>query len=55
MPAEEAASIVLDGVEAGRPRILVGNDAKAIDLLVRLFPRLYPKVAVRFERRTMTS
>ena len=55
MPAEEAAGIVLDGVEAGRPRILVGNDAKAIDLLVRLFPRLYPKVAVRFERRTMAS
>jgi hypothetical protein len=51
MPAEQAARIVLDGVEAGRPRVLVGNDAKGMDLLVRLFPRRYPKLVVRFERR----
>jgi NAD(P)-dependent dehydrogenase (short-subunit alcohol dehydrogenase family) len=51
MPPEQAARIVVDGVEAGRPRILVGNDAKALDLLVRLVPRLYPVLVARAERR----
>jgi short-subunit dehydrogenase len=51
MPPEQAARIVVDGVEAGRPRILVGNDAKVVDLLVRLAPRLYPALVARVERR----
>jgi hypothetical protein len=51
MPPEQAARIVVDGVEAGRPRILVGTDAKAVDLLVRLAPRLYPVLVARAERR----
>jgi NAD(P)-dependent dehydrogenase (short-subunit alcohol dehydrogenase family) len=51
MPAELAARIVVDGVEADRPRILVGNDAKVVDLLVRLFPRRYPQWLVRLEQR----
>lgn len=51
MPAEQAARIILDGVEAGRPRVLVGADAKAVDRLVRLFPRRYPVLVARYERR----
>ncbi len=51
MPADRAARIVVDGVEAGRARILVGRDAKTVDLLVRLLPRWYPRVAARLERR----
>ncbi|KZB85375.1 SDR family NAD(P)-dependent oxidoreductase [Amycolatopsis regifaucium] len=51
MPAERAARIIVDGVEAGKPRVLVGNDAKLVDRLVRLFPRHYPKLIVDFERR----
>jgi short-subunit dehydrogenase len=51
MPPEQAARIVVDAVEAGKPRVLVGNDAKAVDLLVRLAPRLYPVLAARAERR----
>ena len=47
MPPERAARIVVDGVEAGRPRILVGNDAKAVDLLVRLLPSRYPAIVAR--------
>lgn len=50
MPAERAARIIVDGVEAGKPRVLVGGDAKVVDLLVRLAPRLYPALAARFER-----
>ncbi|RRO14208.1 SDR family NAD(P)-dependent oxidoreductase [Saccharopolyspora rhizosphaerae] len=51
MPPQQAARIVVDGVEAGRERVLVGADAKLVDLLVRLLPRLYPALAARFERR----
>jgi len=47
MPPEQAARIVVDGVEAGRPRILVGNDAKAVDLLVRLLPTRYPAIVAK--------
>ena len=48
LPADRAARIVVDGVEGDRPRVLVGNDAKAVDLFVRLLPRFYPSLLVRF-------
>jgi NAD(P)-dependent dehydrogenase (short-subunit alcohol dehydrogenase family) len=38
MDPAKAARIIVNGVEAGRPRILVGNDAKLVDLVVRLAP-----------------
>jgi NAD(P)-dependent dehydrogenase (short-subunit alcohol dehydrogenase family) len=52
MPAEKAATVVLDGVEAGRPRVLVGTDAKLADLLARVAPRAYPRFAAWFVKRT---
>jgi NAD(P)-dependent dehydrogenase (short-subunit alcohol dehydrogenase family) len=51
MPAERAARIIVDAVEAGSPRVRVGRDAVAVDRLVRLAPRLYPRLAVVLERR----
>ncbi|MQA33151.1 SDR family NAD(P)-dependent oxidoreductase [Modestobacter roseus] len=51
MPPEQAARIIVTGVEAGRPRVLVGNDAKLVDLLVRLVPASYPRLAARLQRR----
>lgn len=51
MAPEQAARIIADGVEAGRPRILVGNDARLVDALVRLIPARYPRVAVVLDRR----
>ncbi len=50
MDPARAAQIIADGVARGRPRIRVGNDAVAIDLLSRLAPGLAPRVAVRFDR-----
>jgi len=55
LPADRAAKIVVDGVEAGRPRVLVGNDAKAVDALVRLVPRSYPALLVRFGGKVLGS
>lgn len=50
MSPERAATIIVDGVEHGRPRIRVGNDAVLIDLLVRAAPSLGPRLAVLFDR-----
>ena len=46
MPAAEAARIIVDGVERDRPRVLVGNDAKLVDLIVRTFPVRYAKLTL---------
>ena len=48
----DAARTVLDGVEAGRERVLIGNDARAVDLGVRAFPAFYSRVVAWWERRT---
>jgi len=53
MPPEQAARIVVDGVEAGRPRILVGNDAKLVDAVVRLLPAHYPALVARLGRASV--
>lgn len=46
MPPEQAARIILDGVEKRKMRILVGNDAKAADLIERIAPTLIHKPIV---------
>ena len=38
LSAAEAATIILDGIRAGAWRILVGEDAKMLDALVRAKP-----------------
>jgi NAD(P)-dependent dehydrogenase (short-subunit alcohol dehydrogenase family) len=50
MDPARAAQIICDGVERDRPRIRVGNDAVLIDLIVRLFPSLYPRLSILFDR-----
>jgi NAD(P)-dependent dehydrogenase (short-subunit alcohol dehydrogenase family) len=44
MPAAVAARIIINGVENNKPRVLVGNDAKIVDLIVRMFPASYPRL-----------
>ncbi|MEU1231828.1 SDR family oxidoreductase [Streptomyces sp. NPDC005828] len=51
MPASQAAHVIVDGVEAGAPRIRVGSDARTADRLVRLLPGLYPKLIAAVERK----
>jgi NAD(P)-dependent dehydrogenase (short-subunit alcohol dehydrogenase family) len=50
MDPARAATIILDGVVKGRPRIRVGNDALLIDWLVRLAPTGYPRAESIIER-----
>ena len=43
-PPEEAARQILEAVKKDKRRLLIGNDAKALDLLQRLLPASYQKV-----------
>jgi short-subunit dehydrogenase len=54
MPPEEAASIILAGIERRAPRILVGSDARRGDLIQRLFPATYWKTLSRLQARVQT-
>jgi short-subunit dehydrogenase len=52
MPPDRAAAIILRGVRAGRPRVLVGADARVADLLARVTGTGYERlVAVAARRR----
>jgi NAD(P)-dependent dehydrogenase (short-subunit alcohol dehydrogenase family) len=46
---DKAAEIIVRGVERGRGRVLVGSDARAVDLLQRLLPERYFDVVERIE------
>jgi len=51
---EEAADIILQGVEKNKRRILIGKDAKLLDRIVRWFPATYEKV-LGFEKVVLAS
>ncbi|HEY0138648.1 MAG TPA: SDR family NAD(P)-dependent oxidoreductase [Nannocystis sp.] len=55
MDAGLAATTILRGVERNSPRVLVGNDARAVDVLVRAFPALYQRAVVALGRRLAAS
>lgn len=52
MPPAAAARGILTGVGRNRARVLVGTDARALDLLVRLTGSGYQQVVARLLRRT---
>ena len=47
IPAEEAAETILRGVERCEPRVLIGSDARKLDVLQRLRPATYWKTLVK--------
>ena len=49
VPAPDAARIILDGIEAGKLHILVGKDAKSLNL----FSRMAPARAIRMIQKKM--
>lgn len=51
MSPDQAAAIIVKAVDAGKGRVLVGNDAKAVELLVRLLPGVYPKLVARANKK----
>jgi len=53
MSAEDAATVILNGTRRGKARVLVGADAKAIDLLVRATGSGYQRVVTMASSRLM--
>lgn len=51
--SDEAANIIIRGIRKNRERILVGKDAKLIDITQRLFPEMYKKILLTFFRKFM--
>ena len=51
---EDAAETILRGIEGKDPRILIGNDAKQISAISRLFPRKYLSVIERLAGHKMS-
>jgi short-subunit dehydrogenase len=49
LTSDQAAEIILRGVDRGNERILVGHDAHAVDWLQRVAPRRYFDVVKRLE------
>ncbi len=55
LTADEAAEIILRGVARDARRVLVGSDARGLDLLQRWLPGAYHGLIVRFGRRRLTK
>lgn len=49
--ADDAAAVIIKGVERNDRRVLIGKDAVAIDLMVRLFPSAYQKLVAMSSKR----
>ena len=53
--ANKAARIIIGAVENNRRRVLVGPDAKIVDLLQRLAPEAYQKFVIHFTRQNLAK
>ena len=51
MEPDRAAEIILDAVLAGKPRVLVGGDAKVLDLMVRVLGSRYQRLVAMATKR----
>ena len=45
--AESAAAQIITAVERRKKRLLIGTDARIMNLIVRLFPVAYPSILAR--------
>jgi NAD(P)-dependent dehydrogenase (short-subunit alcohol dehydrogenase family) len=50
---EKAAATIINGIEKGKPRVLIGSDAHVIDWIQRLMPVRYWKVLGRITQALM--
>lgn len=53
--ADDAAEIILRGVQKNARRVLVGSDAKMLDLLQRIVPSRYHALVARSAKRVLAS
>ena len=50
---DTAAQVILNGVRKNKRRVLIGRDAKFLDLVVRLMPSAYQRIVVRFTGKAL--
>jgi len=50
--AQAAAATIVEGIRRKRPRVLIGQDAKAMDLLARLMPESYDRSIRKHMQKT---
>ncbi|MDT4846234.1 putative oxidoreductase SadH [compost metagenome] len=48
---QQAAQVIVHGIKAKRPRILIGGDAHLLDWIQRLLPASYPNVLSKLMRK----
>ncbi|MDH0096287.1 SDR family oxidoreductase [Ectopseudomonas hydrolytica] len=53
--AARAADVIVNGIKSGKPRILVGSDARLLDQIQRLLPASYPGLLARLLGRKGTA
>ncbi len=51
MAPDDAARIIVDAIQSGKKRVVVGKDAKVAETLQRVFPTLYRRLVVRYSKR----
>ena len=52
---EQAAEVVLQGIKSRNPRIVIGSDARLIQLIARVFPKRYFAIINRLSGGQITS
>ena len=53
MPAQDAARIIIEGIEKNKFRVLVGQDARFLDTFYRLSPRRAVEFIVKKMRKIL--
>lgn len=51
--AEDAATIIINGMKKNKERILIGNDARLIDCIARWFPVKYTSIFIWLDKKYM--
>lgn len=49
--AKQAAATIINGIEKKKDRVLIGSDAKKIDIITRLFPTKYQRIFGRRKKK----
>jgi short-subunit dehydrogenase len=55
VPVEQAGRMIVDGIRKGRPRVIIGGQTKAMDILARLAPDGYTKLLYKSVKKMMDA
>ncbi|MCX2931815.1 SDR family oxidoreductase [Mycobacterium sp. CVI_P3] len=55
VPAEKAGHLIIDGIRKRRPKVVIGGQAKAMDILARIAPNTYTKILYKPVKKMMDA